>query len=119
MKNQHVTSAPLAEPQLDDTLFRPAVMAILGIRPVCRSCGAELSEQSRRSLLAGKRVKCQAGCGWYGNWRDNTILSGSRISNVQFIALFFRFTVPDEIPAIAAQLQITVDTVRFWRDRVR
>lgn len=119
MKNQHITARTLEHQLIDDNLVRPLVMGILGIKPTCRACGADLSEVSRRSLMAGKRVKCSAGCGWYGTWRDNTLLSGSRISCLQFLALFFRYTLPEDVPTLADHLHVTTDTVRFWRDRIQ
>ena len=119
MKNQHVTAQPLEHQRIDDSLVRPLVQAILGITPVCRACGSAFTDVSARSFMAGKRVKCSAGCGWYGTWRDNTLLSGSRISCLQFLALFFRYTLPEDVPSLADHLHVTTDTVRFWRDRIQ
>ncbi len=101
-----------------DDITRPLVMKIVGVDPACRSCGAELSEKVQASFMAGKRVQCGA-CGWYGNWRFGTVLDASRLSNIQFLALFFRYTVPGDAPAIAKHLGIAdPGTVRDWRDRI-
>ena len=100
----------------DDTA-RPMVIGILGITPCCRKCAAELSDRSRISFLGGKRVKCPA-CDWYGNWRFGTMLEGSRLNNTQFLALFFRYTIPADAPAIAKHLNIDPGTVREWREKL-
>lgn len=97
-----------------DEMCRPLVMAIVGVRPACRQCGAGFSARVQASFMAGKRVHCPR-CNWYGTWRFNTVLDCSRISNMHFLALFFRYTVPDDVPAIARHLGIDAKTVGNWR----
>lgn len=101
---------------INDNAARPLVMALLGITANCRQCGAELSAASAVSFTQGKRVKCI--CGWYGVWKDNTALAGARLSNIQFLALFFKYTLPNDAPAIAEQLGLSAATVRAWRERI-
>jgi len=93
-------------------------MAALGVTPTCRRCGEELSPRAQRSFLAGKRVKCP-NCDWYGNWRHNTPLARSTISNLQFLALFYKFSLPDEVPDIAVTLGLSPTTIREWRGRIQ
>ena len=100
-----------------DELARPMIIKLLGIRPVCPGCGTDLSAKSQSSLMAGGRVKCPR-CDFYGNWRFGTILHNSRLSNTQFLALFFKYTLPDDAPAIAKHLNIDPGTVREWRDKI-
>lgn len=98
-------------------LAAPLVIKLLGVQPQCPACGAEMSAKVQRSFLAGQRVKCGS-CDFYSTWRFGTILHGSRISNSQFLALFFKYTLPSDAPAIARQLGLDPATVRQWRDKL-
>jgi len=101
-----------------DAIARPLAQKIAGVdSSCCPQCGQLFSQKVQRSLADGGRVKCQH-CDFYGNWRFGTILHNSRLSNTQFIALFFRYTVAADAPAIAAQLGLDPATVRYWRDRI-
>jgi len=100
-----------------DDKSRALVMAIVGVRAQCPKCGAVFSQRVQSSFLAGQRVKCNH-CEFYGNWRFGTLLEGSRLSNTQFLALFFRYTLANDAPAIARQLNLDPGTVRDWRERI-
>lgn len=105
---------------IQQTLDNPArqlAMQALGVVASCRRCGAPFSPQVAESFRGGKRVKCQC-CEWYGNWRDNTPLTRSTLSNLQFLAMFYKFSLPDSPAAIAAELQISPTTVREWQRRI-
>lgn len=101
-----------------DNEARPLVMKLVGIDGSrCPKCGDVLSDKSREQMLSGGRVKCRA-CDFYGNWRFGTKLEGSRISNTQFLALFFKYALPSDAPSIGKQLGLDPGTVRDWRDRI-
>lgn len=100
-----------------DELARPMIIKLLNIRPVCPNCGAEQSSRVAASFMTGGRVKCGQ-CEFYGNWRYGTILHNSRLSNTQFLALFFKFTLPADAPAIAKHLGLDPGTVRDWREKL-
>ena len=100
-----------------DDVTRPLVMKMLGVEPCCPQCKAGLSAKVQSKLMSGGRVQCVQ-CGFYGNWRFGTVLHDSRISNIQFLALFFRYTVPADAPAIGKHLGIDAATVRAWRERI-
>ena len=107
----------VSDSQVEDGL-RPLVMKTLGVPVACRACGAELSAKSRTSMLAGKRVKCPS-CEWYGNWRDNTVLERSTISNLQFITLWNWSTLPTEAYKLSCQINLSPTTVAAWRKRIK
>lgn len=90
-------------------------MAILGVQPKCPKCGAEFSSRQLSAFESGQRVKCNH-CDFYGNWRYGTKLEGSRLSHTQFLALFFKYTLPNDAPAIAKILNLDPGTVRTWRE---
>ena len=100
-----------------DDITRPLVMKMLGVELCCPQCKADLSEKVQRKLMSGGRIQCVQ-CGFYGNWRYGTVLYDSRLSNVQFLALFFRYTVTADAPAIARHLGQDVGTVRDWREKI-
>jgi predicted RNA-binding Zn-ribbon protein involved in translation (DUF1610 family) len=102
--------------QFDD-ISRQMVMAVAGVQPKCPKCGGEFSAKVQQSFQAGQRVKCGY-CDFYGNWRYGTLLEGSRLNNTQFLALFFKYTLPGDAPAIAKQLGLDPGTVREWRERL-
>jgi len=105
---------------LADDAARLLAMQALGVQPTCRKCGAPLSGRSAASFLAGKRVKCSLTfeCDWYGTWRDHTPLHRSTLNDRQFLALFYRFTLPAAQSGIAEALGISPATVREWRGRI-
>lgn len=98
-----------------DDKSRSLVMAILGVQPRCPKCGAEFSARVKASFEAGQRVKC-GGCDFYGNWRFGTKLEGSRLSHTQFLALFFKYTLPSDAPSIGRVINLDPGTVRAWRE---
>lgn len=100
-----------------DDMSRQFAMGIIGVQPRCPRCGSAFSARVLASFLNGKRVKC-GGCDFYGNWQYGTILEGSRLSNTQFLALFFKYTLPADAPAIAKHLGLDPGTVRSWRERL-
>ena len=98
-----------------DDKSRNLAMSILGVQPCCPKCGGSFSQKVETSFVAGQRVKCGQ-CDFYGNWRYGTKLEGARISNTQFLALFFKYTLPNDAPAIAKTLGLDPGTVRTWRE---
>jgi transposase-like protein len=100
-----------------DDVTRPLVMKIVRVEPCCPQCKADLSAKVQLKLMSGGRVQCVQ-CGFYGNWKFGTVLHNSRLSNIQFLVLFFKYTVPNDAPAIAKHLGIDPGTVREWRTRI-
>lgn len=112
-ENQGVTQPP----QTLADAARVLAMAALGVTQSCRCCGAPLSPRVRAAFMAGQRVKCSA-CGWRGTWREGTILHGSFISEIQFVAFFYRFSLPEGFTDIAKTMQLHPATVREWQKRI-
>lgn len=100
-----------------DDKCRSLVMAIAGVHPQCPKCGYAFSPKVTSSFMSGQRVKCGR-CDFYGNWRYGSILGASRLSNTQFLALFFKYTLPNDAPGIANHLGIDPNTVRDWREKI-
>lgn len=100
-----------------DDKARALVMGIIGVVPCCPKCGAEFSARVQKSFISGCRVKCTS-CEFYGTWRFGTILDKSRLTNTQFLGLFFKYTLPNDAPAIGKRLGLDPATVREWRERI-
>lgn len=100
-----------------DDIAEQLIVRLLRVDAKCPACGAEMSAKVQKSFMSGARVKC-GNCDFYGTWRYGTILHGSRMNNLQFLALFFKYTLPVDAPAIAKELGLDPGTVRQWREKL-
>lgn len=105
------------EAKEQDEICRAMVMALIGIQTKCPKCGGEFSAKVAASFKSGSRVKCSK-CDFYGNWKFGTQLEGSRLNNYQFLSLFFKYSTPNDAPAIAKHLGLDPATVREWREKI-
>ena len=76
----------------------------------CISCGKVLDIDR---LSRGSFVKCS--CGKKQNWKSGTIFQGSRLKASELLMIKYLLEKNMEVKDIAAELDLTVDTVKLWK----
>lgn len=76
----------------------------------CASCGKALDIEK---LSKGSFIKCS--CGKKQNWKSGTIFQGSRLKAGELLMIKYFLDKNMEVKDIAAELDLTVDTVKLWK----
>ena len=76
----------------------------------CINCGRELDINK---LIGGSFIKCS--CGKKQNWKSGTIFQGSRLKAGELLMIKYFLDKNMEVKDIAAELNLTVDTVKLWK----
>lgn len=97
---------------------RTLAMIALNVGCACRRCGQPFkAEKVKARFLAGLRVKCRL-CGWYGVWRDQTVLAASSLNCRQFLVLWYRYRTGRQQYQVAHTVGVAQSTVHEWRERL-
>lgn len=104
--------------QADTDSVRVVAMRTLGVQVVCRRCGAEFNDRGKIIFLAGGNARCSK-CYWVGNWRFGTILQNSNLTDAKFLALFHKFSLPDDLTGIAKRVGVKYSTAKSWQERLK
>ena len=95
---------------IDEVKARKELLKFFNKGLFCAYCGKEYNVDK---LSKGSFVKCS--CGKKYNWKSGTIFQGSRLKAGELLMIKYFLDKNMEVKDIAAELDLTVDTVKLWK----